>query len=140
MNKLRTLDSLIINKEIDEVALSGSLQCFCGCKEFNIYHSGKQTKGILRPNVVKYKGQIIIYAKCINCNKTIKILDTNIDGIKPKVRPQQQTKQLIIKNNVKEFKINLYFNYNKENYKTNSFEECYIEVENDELKNKKIIY
>ncbi len=71
MNKLRTLDSLIINKEIDEVALSGSLQCFCGCKEFNIYHSGKQTK------------------------------------------------QLIIKNNVKEFKINLYFNYNKEKYKTN---------------------
>lgn len=140
MDKLRTLDNLVINKEIDEVALSGNLQCFCGCEEFNIYHTGKQTNGIIRPNIAKYKGQVIIYAKCINCDKTIKILDSNIDGIKPKVREQQQTKQLIIKNNVKTFKINLYYNYNNEDYKTNKFMEVYIEVENKELKNKKIIY
>ena len=47
MSELRIINNLEILEEIDNVALNGKLKCNCGCNEFYIYHTGKQTKGIL---------------------------------------------------------------------------------------------
>ena len=34
-------------------------------------------------DIVKHKKQVVINAQCVNCNETIKIYDSTIDGIKP---------------------------------------------------------
>ena len=83
MGKLRIINNWEIIEEIDNVALKGKLKCNCGCNEFYIYHTGKQTKGILSSDIVKYKKQVVINAQCVNCKEIIKIYDSTIDGIKP---------------------------------------------------------
>lgn len=63
MSESRIMDNLEIIEEIDNVALKGKLKCNCGCNEFYIYHIGKQTKGILSPEIVKHKKQVVISAQ-----------------------------------------------------------------------------
>ena len=140
MSELRILNNLQIVREIDNVAIEGKLICSCGCEEFHIYHTGKQTKGIFAPDIVKNKGQIIVEAKCTNCNETQKVLDTSIDGIKTKEVEQIEFKKLIIKDHIDTFKIIMKYNYYKEDYKTNKFIDCFIDVSSNELKSKRRIY
>ena len=140
MSELRILNNLQIINEIDNVAIKGKLVCSCGCEEFNIFHTGKQTKGIFTSDIVKIKGQIIIEAKCINCNESIKVLDTSIDGMKTKVIEQIEYKKLIIKNHIDSFKIIMKYNYYKEDYKSNKFVDCFIDVSSNDLKSKRTIF
>ena len=63
MSESRIMDNLEIIEEIDNVALKGKLKCNCGCNEFYIYHTGKQTKGILFTDIVKHKKQVVISAQ-----------------------------------------------------------------------------
>jgi hypothetical protein len=51
--KLRIIDSLENICEHNNVALEGDLICECGNHYFKIYHSGKQTKGIFAPYLIK---------------------------------------------------------------------------------------
>lgn len=140
INYLRIINNLDNIKEYSSEALSGVLKCNCGSNKFHIYHTGKQTKGILSSDIVKYKGQIIIYAKCLKCKEIIKVLDTNIDGIKPKEIQQQKFKKFILKKDIDIFEITLMYNYYKKDYKTNRFVECFIAVENEKLIKPRRIY
>ena len=72
MDELRLINNLEIIEEINNAALKGKLKCNCGCNEFYIYHTGKQTKGILSSDIVKHKKQVVINAQCVNCKEIIK--------------------------------------------------------------------
>lgn len=140
MDELRIINNLKIIEEIDNVALKGKLKCNCCCNEFYIYHTGKQTKGILFSDIVKHKKQVIINAQCVNCNEIIKIYDSTIDGIKPIDTKKYEFKKLELKKDIDTFKIIMIYNYYKEDYKTNKFVECFIEVENKKFKKSRRIF
>ena len=140
MDELRIINNLEIIEEIDNVALKGKLKCNCGCNVFYIYHTGKQTKRILSPEIVKHKKQVVINAQCVNCKEIIKIFDSTIDGIKPVDAKQYEFKKLVLKKDIDTFKIIMMYNYYKEDYKTNKFVECFIDVESAKLNKIKRIY
>ena len=140
MDELRLINNLEIIEEIDNVAFKGKLKCNCGCNEFYIYHTGKQTKGIFYPDIVKHKKQVVINAQCVNCKEIIKIFDSTIDGIKPINSKQYEFKKLVLKKDIDIFKIIMMYNYYKEDYKANKFVECFIEVESAKLNKIKRIY
>jgi hypothetical protein len=96
MDELRIINNLEIIDEIDNVALKGKLKCNYGYNEFYIYHTGKQTKGILSSDIVKHKKQVVINAQCVNCNETIKIYDSTFDGIESKNTKQYEFKKLVL--------------------------------------------
>ena len=137
---LRIINNLEIIDEIDNVALKGKLKCNCGCNELYIYHTGKQTKGILSSDIVKHKKQVVINAQCVNCKEIIKIFDSTIDGIKPINAKQYEFKKLVLKKDIDTFKITIMYNYYKEDYKTNKFVECFIDVESEKLKKNKRMF
>ena len=140
INYLRIINNLEIIDEIDNVALKGKLKCNCGCNEFYIYHTGKQTKGILSSDIVKHKKQVVINAQCVNCKEIIKIFDSTFDGIKPIGAKQYEFKKLVLNKDIDTFKIIMMYNYYKEDYKTNKFVECFIDVESAKLKKNKRIF
>lgn len=140
MDELRIINNLEIIEEIDNIALKGKLKCSCGCNEFYIYHTGKQTKGIFYPDIIKHKKQVVINAQCVNCKEIIKIFDSTIDGIKPINAKQYEFKKLVLKKDIDTFKIIMMYNYYKEDYKTNKFVECFIDVESEKLKKNKRIF
>ena len=117
MSELRIINNLEIIDEIDNVALKGKLKCNCGCNEFYIYHTGKQTKGILSSDIVKHKKQVIINVQCVNCNEIIKIYDSTFDGIKPIDAKQYEFKKFVLKKDIDTFKIIMMYNYYKEDNK-----------------------
>ena len=139
MNLLRIIDNLRILEEHDNAALSGQLVCQCGCEKFSIFHTGKQTRGILFTNLIKSNGQIQIDAKCDNCQSSFTILDTAVDGTNPRSAKKGELKQLYIKD-IDSFEIRMYYNYYPKNFKTNRFEDCIIEASNSALRKNKIIY
>ena len=134
MSELIIINNLEIIEEIDNVALKGILKCNCGCNDFYIYHTGKQTKGILSSDIVKHKKQVVINAQCVNCNEIIKIYDSTIDGIKAVDAKKYEFKKLVLKKDIDTFKITMMYNYYKEDYNTNKFVECFIDVESEKLK------
>ena len=68
-NTLRIIENVENIKEHNNAALECDLVCECGNKYFKIYHSGKQTKGIFAPYLVKSDRQIVIEGKCTCCEK-----------------------------------------------------------------------
>ena len=123
-------DFFLIEEEHDKVAVSGNLKCSCGMDKFMIYHTGKQTRGILSPHIKKMEKQILIEAKCPKCGRTIQIYDNTIDGEKPAMASVLERKQFIYKN-IKEFKTKIFLNYYEENYMTNKFVTIYVHLVNN---------
>ena len=78
--KLRILDFLTDIQEVNGVALSARLQCTCGCSDFNFLHTGKQTRGIFAPLIIKKNGQLVLKATCHCCGNSIIVYDSEIDG------------------------------------------------------------
>ena len=133
-NKLRIIDNLENIYEHNNVALEGDLVCDCGNQYFKIYHSGKQTKGIFAPYLVKNNSQILIEVQCTCCEHSIIIFDNSIDGVK-RVNADETVKKLFnILNDTYAYKIHLMYNYFENNFKTNSFEDCFIEISNSKFK------
>lgn len=121
---------LEINKEETEKynkeSLIGNLKCSCGSYEFNLYHTGRVTKGILLPYVVKTQKQIFLEAVCSSCNKRIQLYDSCVDGEKPIIVPHPEKKKLEIKG-VDKFKLEICLNYmNDDYYFTNKFFTFYL--------------
>lgn len=139
-DKLRIIDNLRIIIECDEVALSGKLICDCGCEHFYIFHSGKQTKGIFAPYLIKKDKQIVIKAVCKDCGKSILIYDSKIDGIKPLMNNEYHVDRFVLNNIKDSYEITLKYNYYKNDYKTNKFVECFIEIKNEDMKKVKQLY
>ena len=93
----------------------------------------------MSPEIVKHKKQVVINAQCVNCKEIIKIFDSTIDGIKPINAKQYEFKKLVLKKDIDTFKIIIMYNYYKEDYKTNKFVDCFIDVESEKLKKVKRI-
>ncbi len=140
MDELRILNNLKNIKEKDNVALTGNLFCDCECEQFYIYHTGKQTKGVLSPDIIKKNGKIVIIAKCTLCGEEIVIFDTSIDGIEVTEKSIEVLNQLKLKNNISKFRVTLSYNYFKQNFKSNYFLDIFIDVESDGLKSIRRIY
>lgn len=117
----------IVEEKHDKVAVCGHLKCDCGCEEFKIFHTGKQTKGIFSSHIKKEEKQILIEAKCSKCGKKIKLYDTSIDGEKPVMVTHLDELQFIYKNK-EDYKVKIYMNYYEENYMTNKFVSIYIHL------------
>lgn len=139
-NKLRIIDNLNIYEIHDNVAIAGKLMCDCGCHLFTIFHTGKVTKGILAPYLIKKDKQIVIRAVCKDCGKSINIFDSKIDGIKPIMCDRYPEEKFQIKNIDENFEIVLKYNYYSKDYKTNNFVECFIEIKNKDMKQIKQLY
>lgn len=138
MNKLRIIDNLKILEEMDKVAIEASLVCDCGNESFRVLHTGKKTKGILSPWLMKANKQISVMCKCRDCGKEIVVCDSTIDGLKPLHIDKPDYAELEIKGkNI--FKIILYYNYQEEDYLTNRFFDCFIHAIDEEGK-KRILY
>lgn len=138
--KLRILDNLINIKEHNNVALEGDLICNCGNQYFKIYHSGKQTKGILAPFLVNKNKQIIIETRCTCCNESTVIYDNSLDESKKNNFERLPLQLFDILNDDYYFKIHMMYNYYEENFKTNAFEECFIEISNSKFKKPRRLY
>ena len=138
MSKLRIIDNIQILKEVDNVALEASLVCDCGSEWFHVLHTGKKTKGFLRPWWVKKNKQISIMCKCQDCGKKIFVCDSTIDGLKPLHVEKPNCVELTIKGkNI--FKIILYYNYQEDDYLTDRFYDCFIHAIDEDGK-KRILY
>ena len=136
---LRIIDNLTNIIEHDNVALEGKLICDCGNTHFEIHHSGKQTRGILASYLVKKDKQILILAKCPHCGKTIAIYDSGLDGHGG--NPTNNTTQpFIMKNGTNQFEIRMMYNYYEQNFKTNLFEECFVEINHSSFVKPRILY
>ena len=119
--------------ERGHVALEGDLVCECGNVFFTIYHSGKQTKGIFAPYLVKKNHQILIEARCTCCEKRIVIFDSSVDGSEPSgpSKPMEQTLKAF--HDIYAYKIHVMYNYLESNFKTNLFEDCFIQISNSKF-------
>ena len=139
-NKLRVIDKLENICEHNNVALEADLVCECGNAFFKIYHSGKQTKGILAPYLLKMNNQIIIEAKCTCCGNSIVIYDSEIDGTKRCLSNKDDKKLFNILNDAYVYKVHLMYNYLEKNFKTNLFEDCFIQIYNSKFKKPRKLY
>ncbi|MCI9182227.1 MAG: hypothetical protein HFG90_03125 [Acholeplasmatales bacterium] len=138
--KLRIIDNIKIIEEHSDASFSGHLICDCGYKSFSIFHTGKRTKGILAPYLIKKKKQIVIKAVCKNCGKKIVIYDSNVDGRKPLLTKKYPEEKFFLKNFNDEFEIIMKYNYFSNDYKTNQFLDCFIEIKNKDMKKIKQLY
>ena len=139
-NKLRIIDNLNIYEIHDNVAIAGKLMCDCGCNNFSIFHTGKVTKGIFAPYLIKKDKQIVIKAVCKDCGKSIIVFDSKIDGIKPIMCDTYPEEKFLLKNINENFEIKLKYNYYQNDFKTNKFVDCFIEIKNKDMKKVRQLY
>lgn len=139
-NKLRIINNLDNISENNNVTLEADLVCDCGNKYFKIYHSGKQTKGIFAPYLIQKDNQITIEAKCTCCEHSIIIFDSNIDGTKRTSSDKVNRQLFNILKDTYSYKIHLMYNYWENNFKTNLYEDCFIEISNSKFKKPRRLY
>ncbi len=139
--KLRILDYLTDIEEINGVAFSAKLQCSCGSTKFVFLHTGKQTKGIFTPYIIKKSNQLALKAKCNRCNNEIVVYDSQVDGAKPKAAKGSREFTPFVIPKSPEFEVIIKYNYLPENITesgeySNRFENCFIYLlENDKETN-----
>lgn len=138
--QLRIIDNIKIIEEYNDVAMACHLVCDCGCNHFSIFHTGKVTKGIFAPYLIKKDKQIVIKAVCKDCGKSIIVLDSKIDGIKPIMCDTYPEEKFLLKNINENFEIILKYNYYQNDFKTNKFVDCFIEIKNEDMKKVRQLY
>ena len=132
--KLRILDYIKDVKEHNGVSLSAKLQCTCGCSNFEFSHTGKQTRGILAPFIIKKKGQLILKAVC-PCGNSIIVYDSTQDGTHAHNNTDSpyDFAPLTVKSLPNQLSVVIKYNYFPEKLKTgefysNQFENCFIYI------------
>ena len=132
--KLRILDFLTDLKEVNDVALSARLQCTCGCSDFRFLHTGKQTKGILAPLIIKKNGQLALKAVCHSCGNSIIVYDSKIDGARAHTNGfTSEFVPFVSKSFPHNLSVVVRYNYFPEKFKngdaySNQFENCFIYI------------
>lgn len=147
MEKLRIIDYLVNIHEYNGVVIEGNLLCSCSCDTFHIYHTGKQTKGIFVPFLINKKRQLCVKAVCTNCNNSLIIFDSKIDGLRSINTSKDYydfVKFVLPKNRKDKYKVTMKYNYFPDKLKvdglySNDFEECFIDVSNNSGKSKVLI-
>ena len=144
--KLRLSDYLDDISEHNGVAISSKLRCTCGNSLFEFFHTGKQTKGILAPYIIRKNKQLILQAKCRSCGKTIEVFNSSLDGSRTKaqVGTYEFTAFALPKSNSSEFEVVIKHNYFPEKFKengeySNSFENCLVYIVQDGKEGKALI-
>ena len=143
--KLRILDFLTDIQEANDVALSAKLQCTCGCSNFKFLHTGKQTKGILAPFIVKKKGQLVLKAFCHCCGNSIIVYDSREDGTRARGNCViGEFVPFVSKSLPNNLSVVIKYNYFPEKFKngevySNQFEECFIYIVDDNGKEGKAL-
>ncbi len=143
--KLRVLDFLIDAEEVNGVTLSAKLQCSCGATKFNFLHTGKQTKGILAPFIVKQKQQLLLKAICPVCKNEIIIYDSTQDGASAHKKSSAcEFKAFAINTLLNPFAVTIKYNYLPEKFKvggvySNQFENCFIYILDNNGKEEKAL-
>ncbi len=125
MDKIRIYENLKTLEERTNVALQGSLICDCKNEFFYISHTGRQTRGILAPFLVKKERQLSIVCSCCRCGKKFNLYDSTVDGLKPIDAPKLEY-QDFSQNSTRAFKVVMSYNYFEKDYLTNRFAECMI--------------
>ena len=132
--KLRILDYLKDVKEYNGVALSAKFQCTCGSNKFEFSHTGKQTKGILSPFIIKKKGQLVLKATCPNCRSSFIVYDSTKDGANISDKSSSyEFMPFTSKSLPNNLSVVIKYNYFPEKFKTgefysNEFENCFIYI------------
>ena len=143
---LRILKYLENIQDFNGVAISAKLRCTCGDCFFTFSHTGKQTKGILAPYIIRRNKQLVLQAKCRNCGKTIEVFNSALDGTRAK--PQAETYELttfvLPKTKESSFEVIVKYNYFPEKFKgngeySNSFENCFVYIVKDGNEGKALI-
>ena len=107
---------------------------YCGCSDFKFLHTGKQTRGILAPFIVKEKGQLVLKAICHCCGNSIIVYDSEKDGTR--ARGNCLTSEFVpfvSKSLPNILSIVIKYNYFSEKFKnkgvySNQFENCFIYI------------
>ena len=133
--KLRLLDYLGDISEHNGVAISSKLRCTCGKSSFEFFHTGKQTKGVLAPYIIRKNKQLILQAKCRSCGKTIEVFNSSLDGSRAteQAGTYEFTAFALPKSNRSDFEVVIKYNYFPDKIKengeySNSFENCLIYI------------
>ena len=143
--RLRLLDYLCNIQEHNGVALSAYLKCSCGTTEFQFVHTGMQTKGILRPFIVRKHQQLVLKAVCPHCGRNITVFDSSIDGKHSQIRDINSAfVPFALDKEQNHFPVVIKYNYFPENFKiegvySNCFENCYIYLIDKKGKEKALI-
>ena len=143
--KLRTLDFLTDIQEVNGVALSAKVQCSCGATKFHFFHTGKQTKGIFSPYIIRHKRQLLLKAVCPICKNAIILYDSTQDGASAdKKRSACECKPFETNTLSSPFAIAIKYNYFPDNLKmngvySNQFENCFIYILDDNGKEGKAL-
>ena len=131
---LRISDYLINIQEFNGVSFSANLQCTCDRAEFRFLHTGKQTKGVFAPLIIKKENQLILKAECPYCKNSIIVYDSAKDGAHPKKEINNHSfVPFVSKKLPNQFPVILKYNYLPEKMKTgelysNQFESCFIYI------------
>ncbi len=143
--KLRILDYLKDVKEHNDVSLSTKLQCTCGCSNFEFSHTGKQTRGILAPFIVKKNGQLILKTVCSCCSNSIIVYDSTQDGTHARnINLPFEFVPLTVKSLPNQLSVVIKYNYFPEKFKigesySNQFENCFIYITDENGKEGKAL-
>ena len=133
---LRILKYLDNIEEFNGVAISAKLRCTCGDCFFTFSHTGKQTRGILAPYIIRKNKQLILQAKCQKCGNIIEVFNSALDGshAKAQVGTYEFTVFALPKSEVAaEFEVVVKYNYFPDKLKengeySNNFEDCFIYI------------
>ena len=143
--KLRILDFLTDIQEVNGVALSARLQCTCGCSDFNFLHTGKQTRGIFAPLIIKKNGQLVLKATCHCCGNSIIVYDSEKDGTQACGNCLTgEFVPFVSKSLPNNFPVMIKYNYFPETFKngevySNQFENCFVYIVDDNGKEGKAL-
>ena len=143
---LRILKYLDNIKEFNGVAISSKLRCSCGNYCFVFSHTGKQTRGILAPYIIRKNKQLILQAKCQKCGYKIDVFNSALDGshANPREGIYEFTDFSLPKSEVSAFEVVVKYNYfpekiKKNNEYSNNFENCFIYLVKDSKEGKALI-
>ena len=131
--ELRILEYLDNIQENNGVAISAKLHCTCGNCAFAFSHTGKQTKGILAPYIIRKNKQLVLKANCSKCGNEIVVYNSQIDGSTPKIAEETHDFTIFSTKNLSEFEVVIKYNYFPEKLKedgnySNQFEDCFIYI------------
>lgn len=139
MKKLRIQAFLDHIHAANDAAMSAEVKCACNCRSFRISHTGKKTKGILAPLVIRNNGQLVVKATCTSCGNSIVLYDSKTDGAGKEYRDAVLPfKELEIKGmDTNAWNIVVKYNYFPDKMKwkdgySNEFENCFIEIAQNE--------
>lgn len=131
---LKLLDYLTDIKEFNGVSLSAKLQCTCGSNSFRFLHTGKQTRGIFAPYIIKKNGQLVLKAVCPYCGNSIIVYDSTKDGAHVcGISSLCEFVPFVAKSIPNELSVVMKYNYLPEKFKpeesySNQFENCFIYI------------